>query len=66
MQSFGHFTDAANQKTSLPTVVKEYALIQEMSCRPLSIESIGHKMFILSQPYCQVLQTSHDLIFAMF
>ena len=38
-------------KTSLTKVVKEYALIQEMSWRPLNMESFGHKMFISSQPY---------------
>ena len=40
------------QQTYLKKVVKEYALIQEMSWRPLNIESFGHKMFISSQPYC--------------
>ena len=36
---------------SLTKVVKEYALIKEMSRRQLKMESIGHKMFISSQPY---------------
>ena len=39
-----HFTEMA-------TVFKEYALIKEMSRRPLNMESIGPKMFILSQLY---------------
>ena len=44
--SFRHnFTGASNQKTSLTKLVKE------MSWRQLNIESFGHKMFILSQPY---------------
>ena len=58
MQSFGHkcsfyhnHTGAVNQKTSFTKVVKEYILIKEMSWRPLYIESFGHKMFILSEPY---------------
>ena len=47
MQSFGHnITGASNQKTVLTKVVKEYALIQEMSWRPLTMDSFGHKMFI--------------------
>ena len=35
----------------LTKVVKEYALIQKMSWRPLNMESFGHKIFISSQPY---------------
>ena len=52
MQSFCHnFTGATNKKTYLTKVVKEYALIKEMSWRPAYMESYGHKMFISSQPY---------------
>ena len=47
--SFRHnFTGTSNQKTYLTKVVKEYTLIKQMSCRPPNMESIGHKMFILS------------------
>ena len=35
----------------LTKVVKEYALIQEMSWRPLNVELFGDKMFIKSQLY---------------
>ena len=34
------------QKTYLTKVVKEYELIKEMLCRPLNMESFGHKIFI--------------------
>ena len=53
MESFGHkcsfhqsFTGAFYQKTSLTTVVKEYALIKKISCRLLNLESIGHNLLI--------------------
>jgi len=36
------------KKNSLTKVVKEYALIKEKSCRPINMESIGHKTFISS------------------
>ena len=42
--------EATKQKTYLTKVVKEYSLIQEMSCKPLNMESFSHKMLILSQP----------------
>jgi len=32
-------------------LVKEYALMKEMPCRPLNMESFGQKIFILSQLY---------------
>ena len=41
----------SDQKTSLMKVVKEYALIKEMSYRPLNMELFCHQIFILSQPY---------------
>ena len=45
--SFSHnLTEASKQKNYLMNVVKEYVLMTEMSCRPLNIESFGHKMFI--------------------
>ena len=48
--SFSHnLTEASKQKTYLMNVVKEYALMMEMQCRPLNIESYGHKIFILLQ-----------------
>ena len=44
MQSFHHnFTGPCNRKTSLTKVVKEYALMKEMSHRPLDMD---YKMFI--------------------
>ena len=46
-----HFTGASIKKNSLTKVVKEYALIQEMSWKPLTMEIFSHKMFIFSQPY---------------
>ena len=50
--SFCHnLTEATKQKTYLTKAVKEYELMMEMPCRPLNMESFGHKMFILSQPY---------------
>ena len=39
------------KKTYLTKGVKEYALIQEMTWRPLNMEPFRHKMFISSQPY---------------
>ena len=58
MDSFRHkmffrhnFTGASNKKKSLTKVVKEYALIKEMSWRSLTLDSFGHKMFISPQPY---------------
>ena len=47
-----HFITTLNskQKTYLTKVVKAYAIIMEMMCRPLDMESFGHKMFIVSQP----------------
>ena len=44
-------TTFTKQKTYLTKVVKESALIKEMSFRPVNMESFGHKMFILSQSY---------------
>ena len=38
-------------KTFFNNFFKEYALIQEMSWRPLNMELIGHKMLISSQPF---------------
>ena len=38
-----------NKKTYLTKVVKEYALMKEMPCRPLNMESFGHKIFIQSK-----------------
>ena len=50
--SFRHnFTGASNHKTSLTKLAKEYALIKEMSWRPLNMESFGHKKLISSQSY---------------
>ena len=50
--SFCHnLTETTKQKTDLTKVVKEYPLIKQMLWRPINMESIGHKMFILSQPY---------------
>ena len=40
---------AFNPKTSLTKFVGEYALIKEMSERPINMESFGHKLFISSQ-----------------
>ena len=40
---------ATKQKPYLTKVVKECALMMEMPCRPLIMESFGHKTFILSQ-----------------
>ena len=38
--SFGHnLTSASKQKTDLTKVVKGYALMKEMPCRPLNMES---------------------------
>ena len=49
-RSFCHnLTGASKQKTYLTKVVKEYALMMEMPCRPLNMESFGHKIFISSQ-----------------
>ena len=43
--SFCHnLTVASKQKTYLTQVVKEYALMKEMSCRPLNRESFGHNL----------------------
>ena len=39
-----NLTEATKQKTYLMNVVKEYALIQEMSWRPLNVESFGHNL----------------------
>ena len=45
--SFRHnLTEATKQKTYLTKAVKEYELILEMPCRPLNMESFGHKMLI--------------------
>ena len=41
MQSFGH--KMFIQKDPLTKVVKKYALMLEMSWRPLNMESFGHK-----------------------
>ena len=41
----------SKQKTYLTKVVKEYALMKEIPCRPPNMESIGDKMFILSQMF---------------
>ena len=50
--SFCHnFTGASNQKTSLTKVVKEYALMMEMLCKPLNMESFSHKILISSQQF---------------
>ena len=58
--SFGHnFTGASNQKTSLTKVVQKYALIKEMSWRPLTYGINWSQMFILSQLYwCLLSKTS--------
>ena len=39
----------SKQETYLTKVVKEYGLIKEIPCRPPNMESIGDKMFILSE-----------------
>ena len=50
--SFHHnFPEATKQKKYLTKAVKEYELIMEMTCRPLNMESFGHKMFISSQQF---------------
>ena len=49
-----NLTEATKQKTYLTKAVKEYALMMEMLCRPLNMESFGHKMFILSQQFLYV------------
>ena len=36
--------EANKQKTYFMNVVKEYALMMEMPCRPLNTESFGQKM----------------------
>ena len=41
----------SEQKTYLAKVVKEYALMKEIPCRPPNMESIGDKTFILSQMF---------------
>ena len=47
---FRHNLDeATKQKTDLTIVVEEFALMIEMPCRPVNLESFGHKMFISSQ-----------------
>ena len=50
--SFCHnLTEATKQKTYLTKAVKEYELMMEMPCRPLNMESFGHKMLISSQQF---------------
>ena len=50
--SFRHnLTEATKQKTYLTKVVKEYALMMEILCRPLNIESFGNKIFIFLQQF---------------
>ena len=45
--SFGHnLNEATRQKTDLTIDVKEHELMMEMPCRPLNMESFGHKMLI--------------------
>ena len=39
----------SNQKTYLTKVIKEYAHMMEIPCRPLNIVSIDDNKFILSQ-----------------
>ena len=39
-----NFIDNSNQKNSVTKVVKEYVLIQEMSWRPLNMESFRHNL----------------------
>ena len=39
----------SKQKPYLAKVVKEYALMRKIPCRPPNMELIGGKMFILSQ-----------------
>ena len=47
--SFGHnLKGVSRQKTYLTKVVKGYALMMEIPCRPLNMESVGEKMFISS------------------
>ena len=48
--SFCHnLNEATKQKTDFTIVVEEYALMIEMPCRQVNLESFGHKMFISSQ-----------------
>ena len=58
MESFGHkilfchnLTEATKQKTDWTKAVNEHALMMEIRCRPINMESFSHKMFISSQPY---------------
>ena len=37
-----------NKKTYITIVVKEYALMMEMPCRPINMESFGHEMLNIS------------------
>ena len=45
-----NLTVASKEKTYLTKVVKECALMMEMPCILLNMESFGHKMFNSSQP----------------
>ena len=50
--SFSHkLIEATKPKTYLTKVVKEYALMMEIVCAPLNMESFGNKMLILSQQF---------------
>ena len=50
--AFSHnLTEATKEQTYLTKVVKEYALMMEIPCRPINIELFGQKMFILSQQF---------------
>ena len=50
--SFRHnLNEAPKEKTDLKIFVEEYAHMMEMLCRPLNMESVGHKMPISSERY---------------
>ena len=50
-QKVENLTSGTKQKTYLTKVVKEYALMMEMPCRPINMESFGHQIFILLQQF---------------
>ena len=58
MQSFGHkmlifysFIGNSNQRTFLTKVVNEYALMMEIPCRPLNMESVCAKNVYSVTPF---------------